>query len=83
MMKTLYYLSFARDGFLGACVVESEDFIGAVMEASLRGCNPGGEVKGLRIPAGSKSPFPLNTLMSREDMERISGEPTVKWDENV
>lgn len=53
-MKT-WWLSFcdARrpkgSQFLGACCVMGDDFTGAVRSAHLHGCNPGGEVQGLKI----------------------------------
>lgn len=41
-----YYISFADDdGFLGGCYVEAVHEHNAIMVATLRGINPGGEAK--------------------------------------
>lgn len=52
----MYWLSFA-DGdlpkgsqFLGACIVDSSEFIAAVVETHNLGLNPGGEVLGIPVP---------------------------------
>lgn len=46
----LFYLSFASDtGFLGAFITDAPDARGAVAQANMLGCNPGGEV--VIIPA--------------------------------
>jgi hypothetical protein len=45
-----FYLSFADDsGFLGGVILQADDFLSAVMEASVRGINPGGEVLGCEL----------------------------------
>lgn len=38
-----YYISFVKDTFIGACVVEAVDVHGALVESKVQGCNPGGE----------------------------------------
>jgi hypothetical protein len=46
-----WWLSFADDdGFLGACIVEAPDVVQAAIQAFRHGCNPGGEVVGVKIP---------------------------------
>ena len=57
-----WWLSFA-DGslpkgeqFLGVCIVTASDFRTAIQRAHLLGCNPGGEVKGVKIFADT-APF--------------------------
>lgn len=80
---TLYWLSFA-DGdrpkgtqFLGACIVEGgnsgdkrADLRAAVQNAWLHGCNPGGEVMSLRLPADVQIDEGWrNRLLSRAECE--------------
>lgn len=68
-MKT-WWLSFCDvsrpkgSQFLGACLVRSDDFIGAIRSAHLHGCNPGGEVQGMEIAAGI-APFIAKTWLRR------------------
>jgi hypothetical protein len=74
----LVWLSFsADDGFRGACVVEGFDTRSAIEEAHRLGINPGGEVMALPVPPGCESRLPLNTLMSRDEIERLDGAPPV------
>lgn len=44
-----WYLSFAGGDWRGACIVRARDIGEAVREAWRRGCNPGGEVRGLPL----------------------------------
>jgi hypothetical protein len=70
-----WYLSFAsRSAFLGACVVEAADAVAARERARSLGIDPGGQVMGLDVTDIPGPCFPLDVLMSREDMERIEGE---------
>lgn len=52
MIRT-WWLSFADDGKSRGIVLidDAENIADAVLHASLLGCNPGGEVAGLEIPA--------------------------------
>lgn len=53
---TLWWLSFADPKrprglqFLGVAIVEADEFIPAVERAIKDGINPGGDVKGARVP---------------------------------
>lgn len=45
--KEAWWLSFADEGgFRGALIIHAEDFTTAVMESTIRGLNPHGEVQG-------------------------------------
>lgn len=54
-----FWLSFcdparpAGEQFLGVAIIAAEDFENAVMRAHELGINPGGEVRGLPVPADS------------------------------
>jgi hypothetical protein len=54
MDKTWFYISFARakaeGGFLGGTVVQADDALSALTEATRRGLNPGGEAQIIRVP---------------------------------
>jgi hypothetical protein len=69
-MTPWWWLSFA-DGekpkgeqFLGGCLVQADDFLGAVAEATRIGINPGGECRGLG-PIPEPGPIPVNVLLSK------------------
>jgi hypothetical protein len=71
-----FYLSFADDtGSLGGTIVEAENNMSAVREATRLGINPGGEAAIIRVP----EPYPphllgyLNRLVSREELLRDGG----------
>jgi hypothetical protein len=78
-----HYLSFADQSlFLGACVVESPDFIGAVLRTHELGINPGGQVLGFALPEDLRANDPgaydwlmqnLDRLISREEFEANGG----------
>lgn len=79
-----YWLSFADDdGFRGAVIIHATEFTEAVMQASLRGLNPHGEVAGMKIPAAVAATIPEGwkyRLLSREectsfDKEMTAGKP--------
>lgn len=73
--------------FLGACIVDGETLLQAVQTAHTRGCNPGGEVKGVRIVPRILQlvrPEWRNRRLSREDcrafdqeMDRLTAEAMV------
>lgn len=56
-MTAIHWLSFCDPDrpkgtqFLGAAIVEGENFLVAVMNAHALGCNPGGEVQGHTVAA--------------------------------
>lgn len=67
-----WYLSFAEDGFKGACIVEAEDFLAAVEEAHRRKINPGGQVFGQPVPEDAVyDPSYRNRLLTREDLQAM------------
>ena len=72
---TRWWLSFADptlpkgQQFLGACIVRGTDVAEAAMDAHLRGCNPGGEVRGVAIPDGHRLPESEGVLLQVEDIE--------------
>lgn len=71
MHRRKWYLSFASPGkFLGACVVEADGFIEAVDEANHLGINPGGEVLGWDVTDFPAPPFPMNELLTIEQLGR-------------
>jgi hypothetical protein len=83
----LWWLSFVdperADGgrFVGACLVEAEDFLGAVYAAHRRGCNPGGQVAGQDAPenvAAAIGPEWRNRLLSKLDIVKIEAEMAKK-----
>lgn len=71
----IFYLSFASDKFLGACVVQADSLEGAHKRATELGINPGGQVLGWDVTQLGKPPYPMNRLMSRTDMEAVDGGP--------
>lgn len=71
-----FWLSFADpkkpqgEQFLGACVVEADDLKAAVIQAHVKGINPGGEVLGLRTDTRSAILIPekwKNRLLSKAE----------------
>lgn len=76
-----WWLSFA-DGtrevgtqFLGACIVDAEDFFDAVRASHRHKINPGGEVQGFEIPKGAPDLSKWkNRLMSRAECEEMDAE---------
>ena len=47
-----WWLSYAdADGFRGACIVTGPDFLGACSTAKKLELSPGGQVRGVEIPA--------------------------------
>lgn len=74
-MSHFWYLSFADDergGFLGGCIVQGNDMKEAHLNSIRLKINPGGEVAGWDV-TGMSIPYPINTLLTREEMERIDG----------
>jgi hypothetical protein len=65
-----WYLSFATDeeGFLGACVVEADEFDDALRKSHILAINPGGEVMGMLVPNDARDNLPLNKLMSKAEL---------------
>lgn len=73
--------------FLGACIVDGESLLQAVQTAHARGCNPGGEVKGVQFVPHILQLVRAewrNRLLSREeclafdrDMDRLAAEAKV------
>lgn len=79
-MADLFWLSFCNprlpegQRFLGACVVAGSDLPAAVAEATKRGINPGGEVLGVEVEAGSAPLIPemwKNRLLNHEECGRF------------
>jgi hypothetical protein len=69
-----WYLSFARDGFLGACIVFANGFATAIQSCNDQRINPGGQVLGHPVPAHvTLPPAALNRLLSKEDIVRLLG----------
>lgn len=75
-----WWLSFCdpkgREGhkFLGGCIVKANSWHGAITEAWLRGCNPGGEVLGHEIPPQYEknvARFDVNRLYTSKDELRL------------
>lgn len=65
---TVFYLSFADNGWLGGCYVLASDLGSAVGAAHIHGCNPGGEVAGMGpIPAEMVKSEYLNRLLHTKD----------------
>ena len=67
-----WWLSFAstEDGFLGVAIVPGGGVMEASLNARLLGCNPGGEVWSVQIPAEHVPDEKyLNRLLSKEELE--------------
>lgn len=63
---TLFYISFATDaGFRGATVVRAENEQDALVEASFRGLNPGGEALILGIPESEANNPDMVSMLNR------------------
>lgn len=45
-----FYFSFARDGWLGSCLVEAPTLSLAVTKTHILGINPGGEILATPVP---------------------------------
>lgn len=72
----LFYLSFADEKFLGAAIVEAHGVMHAIELAWSLGINPGGEVASCPVPKGLSIPDSAkNRLLSREEVEKLPGEP--------
>jgi hypothetical protein len=70
---TYFFISFAtHDGFLGATIVRADDAQDALVEASFRGLNPGGEAMILEAPPEVEDApdfkILLNRLASKSEM---------------
>jgi hypothetical protein len=67
-----WYLSFATaTAFLGGAFVRARGPASAIKEAHTRGINPGGEVamvQGPPVATGEAPPYPINKLLSKEEM---------------
>ena len=66
-----FYLSFADEsGFLGGVILQADNFFSAVVGASGRGINPGGEVLGCELAGMSilDKPQSLNRLLCKEEV---------------
>ena len=61
--------------FSGVCVVEAPDVLQALARATEMGINPGGEVMAIDTATCSNCPYPLDTLLTREDIESMDGGP--------
>ena len=74
-MKTFWMSGTDENGFRGACIVEANDFISAVISANLHECNPGGQLYAVEIKPGAMV-IPneaRNVLLTKEDCERMFG----------
>ena len=71
MTAPLWWLSFSDpdrqegDRFLGGCVVAAYDLVGACRAAWALECNPGGEMRGEKIPAENAA------MIKRSDVGRL------------
>jgi hypothetical protein len=65
-----WYLSFASQeaGFLGACVIEADDFDDALVTSHTLKINPGGQVLAVLVPDDVRDRLPLNKLMSKVEL---------------
>ena len=84
-MKKAFWLSFCDPArpkgqqFLGACIVEGDDIIQAVQMAHVKGCNPGGEVKGVQVVPATLRLIRdewRNRLISRDECRAFDQEVT-------
>lgn len=72
LMKQWWYLSFAAEKFLGACIIEAEDFVDAVRRSHRMNINPGGSVRGNPIPEDAVyDPSYRNRLLTKEDLQAM------------
>jgi hypothetical protein len=76
----MWWLSFADDdGFRGVCIVHGNEFLEAVMQANLQGCNPHGECRGIPIPLGRQVPECWkNRILTREQCTEFDREMGAK-----
>jgi hypothetical protein len=70
-----WYLSFVdkvhgKDKFLGACIVEADNYREAIFQAWMLKINPGGEVAIKEVPEEAYYLFPINKLMDRQELEK-------------
>lgn len=75
-----WYLSFAGPKeWRGACLVQARGITNAIKAASVKGINPGGEVKA--IPVGPHYPesLPVNELLTKEQLGEGDPAEAVKW----
>lgn len=65
-----WYLSFAENGWLGACIVEASSEMEAVRETWRREINPGGEVVLFNLTSVGVAPPKqlVNRLLDRADL---------------
>ena len=68
-----HYLSFADDtSFLGGLVIHAFGFMDAIMQAHLRGLNPGGEVMYAELPDAAIPPERFrNRLLSKDEVKEM------------
>lgn len=79
----LWYLSFARETFRGACVIEADSVVAAVKRAHALGINPGGNVLGLPVPPDDAHRLPVGKLLSRADLDAAGEVATGKELEDI
>lgn len=78
---SIWWLSFAKeDGHAGCCMVEAPEFLMAVMQSHVLGCNPGGECQGIELPDGPEvraevDKWGLGKLITKQMMLEAGGEP--------
>jgi hypothetical protein len=65
-----WYLSFVseEDVFLGACVLDADEFKDALIKSHVLAINPGGQVMGMLVPDDARDNLPLNRLMSKAEL---------------
>ena len=75
-----WWISFAsEEGFLGVCIVEGVTFDDALQNAWSRGCNPGGEAQGTRIPIeDAVGKWEMNHLYTKDEL--MARGDVVKWE---
>lgn len=77
--KTRWYLSFAGDTFLGACIVEAKGFIDAVTESHRLKISPGGQVRGHPVPEDVVlEPRWCNRLLTKADLQEMFPEEKIQ-----
>lgn len=74
---SIYWLSFANGSlpkgsqFIGACMLEADSLMAAVLASHALGINPGGEIQALELPPGADvHPSWLGVLMDRATIEK-------------
>lgn len=76
MSEEQWWLSFCDrskpDGsqFLGACIVLGKGIVDAAAVARMYGCNPGGEVVGIRLPTPMDAEY-LGRLLTDDELDRF------------